>query len=291
METMDLNIENYNLNDVLNLFGLKHDFGEEQLKHAKRIALKTHPDKSGLDKSVFMFFVKAYNMLVSVYKFKNKTEKEVVNKDYTDKDIDYDDRNIELLKMRMKGKSRDDFNKWFNDMFDKSNIKQKDNGYGSWLKSDEDITKSKAKNMAEFDKIFRKKKEMGRQMILRNKVQDLSYYGKGTMIDDSESIYSSDIFSKLKYEDLKRAHKETVVPVTEEDFTNKKRFDNVEQYLKYRESQKGKVLDLNESKNILHNRSMENEKVSTQRAYNLLMEDKTMHERNKLWWKNLKLLE
>ena len=71
----------------------------------------------------------------------------------------------------------------------------------------------------------------------------------------------------------------------------KKRFDNVDQYLKYRESQKGKVLDLNESKDILHNRSVENEKVSTQRAYNLLMEDKTMQKRNKLWWKNLKLLE
>ena len=132
---------------------------------------------------------------------------------------------------------------------------------------------------------------MGRQLILRDKVQDISYYGKGTMIDDTESVYSSDIFSKLKYEDLKKAHKETVVPVTEEDFTNKKRFDNVDQYLKYRESQKGKVLDLNESKDILHNRSVENEKVSTQRAYNLLMEDKTMQKRNKLWWKNLKLLE
>lgn len=288
---MDLDIDNYNLNDVLNLFGLEHNFGEEQLKHAKRIALKTHPDKSGLDKNVFMFFVKAYNMLVSVHKFKNKTEKEVVNKDYNDKDIDHDDRNIELLKMRMKGKSTDDFNSWFNSMFDKSNIKKKNNGYGSWLKSDEDITKTKAKNMNEFNKIFKKKKEMGRQLILQDKVKDMSYYGAGTMIDDSESVYSSDIFSKLKYEDLKRAHKETVVPVTEEDFTNKKRFDNVDQYLKYRESQKGKVLNVNESKNILHNRSMENEKISTQRAYNLLMEDKTMHERNKLWWKNLKLLE
>ena len=255
----------------------------------QRIALKTHPDKSGLDKSIFMFFVKAYNMLLSVYRFKNKTEKKVVNKDYTDKDIEHSDRNIDLLKMRMKGKSRDDFNSWFNEMFDKSNIKQKDNGYGTWLKSDEDITKSKARNMNEFNKIFKKKKEMGRQMILKSKVRDMSYYGKGTMIDETENVYSSDIFSKLKYEDLKKAHKETVVPVTEEDFINKKRFDNVEQYLRYRESQKGKVLDLNESKSILHDRSLENEKLSTQRAYNLLMEDKTMQERNKLWCKNIKL--
>ena len=79
---------------------------------------------------------------------------------------------------------------------------------------------------------------MGRQMILKSKVRDMSYYVKGTMIDETENVYSSDIFSKLKYEDLKKAHKETVVPVTEEDFINKKRFDNVEQYLRYRKSKR-----------------------------------------------------
>ena len=56
---MDLNINNYNLDDILKLFNLKHDFGEEEMKYAKRIALKTHPDKSGLKKDVFIFFSKA----------------------------------------------------------------------------------------------------------------------------------------------------------------------------------------------------------------------------------------
>jgi hypothetical protein len=59
MENMDLNINNYNLDDILKLFNLKHDFGEEEMKYAKRIALKTHPDKSGLKKDVFIFFSKA----------------------------------------------------------------------------------------------------------------------------------------------------------------------------------------------------------------------------------------
>mgnify|MGYP001174313965 CR=1 FL=1 len=290
MENIDLNIENYSLEDVLNLFKINHDFGEEELKQAKRIALKTHPDKSGLSKEIFIFFGKAYNLILDVYNFKNKTEKEVKNVEYNKDDIDNEERNIELLKKRLKGKSRDDFSNWFNTMFEQSHENKKQIGYGDWLKSDNDLNNIKAKNMNEFNKIFRNKKKEGRELILHQKVNELVFNGGGSMIDDSESVYSSDIFSKLKYEDLKKAHIETVVPVTEEDFTSKKRFDSVEKYIRYRDSQRGNPLDLNKSKNILHDQSLQNEKLSSQRAYNLLQQDREMKDRNKKWWKNLKLL-
>ena len=111
------------------------------------------------------------------------------------------------------------------------------------------------------------------------------------MLDKNEEVeYSSNIFSKLKYEDLKKAHKDSVVPVTDEDFTSKKRFDNVEQYRRYRESNKGRVMNKQESANYLSNQNSRREEISTQRAYNLLMEEKQMEKRNNLWWKNLKLL-
>ena len=45
METLDLDIENYDLEDILNLFKLDYHFTENNLKDAYRIVLKTHPDK------------------------------------------------------------------------------------------------------------------------------------------------------------------------------------------------------------------------------------------------------
>jgi len=39
---MDLNIENYDLDDILNLFKIPKNFTEEDLKSAKKIVLKTH---------------------------------------------------------------------------------------------------------------------------------------------------------------------------------------------------------------------------------------------------------
>ena len=53
MENLDLNIHNYNLEDIANLFHIPTHFTKEDLKNAKKIVLKTHPDKTRLDKKYF----------------------------------------------------------------------------------------------------------------------------------------------------------------------------------------------------------------------------------------------
>ena len=57
MSEVDLDIENYELEDILNLFKLQYNFVEADLKRAYRIALKLHPDKSGLDAEYFRFYL------------------------------------------------------------------------------------------------------------------------------------------------------------------------------------------------------------------------------------------
>ena len=81
LKDLDLNIDNYNLEDILNLIGLNVHYDIDDLKNAKKMALKTHPDKSGLDNEVFIFFSRAYNILSKLYKLKNRTEKKVENID------------------------------------------------------------------------------------------------------------------------------------------------------------------------------------------------------------------
>ena len=58
MEQLDLCVENYNLDELLQVFNLTRDFGEQDLKNAKRIVLKMHPDKCGLDSKYFYFIQK-----------------------------------------------------------------------------------------------------------------------------------------------------------------------------------------------------------------------------------------
>ena len=287
---LDLNIDNYNLEDMLNLFGLNINYNIGDLKNAKKMALKTHPDNSGLKTEVFIFFSKAYNMLSKIYKLKNKTEKKVENIDYDENDMEDDIGNKELLDMKLKTLKKKNFNKWFNDLFEKSNGKSNMDGYGDWLKSEEGVSNIKISNKTEFDALFKKKKREGRELIVKADIQDMIYNSGGTMLDTAETVYSSDIFSKLRYDDVRKAHMETVVPVTEQDFKEKKRFDNVEQYIRHRKSSEGKIPDLSYSKVQLKKSKNNNEVIDTKRAYNLLMEDDKMKNKNKMWWKNLKLL-
>lgn len=288
---LDLDIDNYNLKDILNLFNLDLLYTEEDLKNAKKKALKTHPDKSGLDKSVFIFFSKAYNVLSKLYKFKNRTEKKVENIDYNEHDMEDDiGHKEELLKTKLKNLDGQNFNKWFNTLFEKSNGKSNVNGHGDWLKSSDGISTIKASNKSEFDEIFRKKKKESRELIVKKDIEDMVFNGGCTMIDNTETVYSSDIFSKLPYEDVKKAHMETVVPVTEQDYNEKKRFNNVEQYIRHRKSTEGNIPELSYSKLQLNENRNSSEVLNTKRAYNLLMEDNDMKKKNKMWWKNLKLL-
>ena len=47
---IDLNINNYDFDDILKLFKIKYDYNLDDLKNIKQIVLQTHPDKSGLPK-------------------------------------------------------------------------------------------------------------------------------------------------------------------------------------------------------------------------------------------------
>ena len=51
----DLDINNYDLKDILNLFQLRENFNEADLKKAKRHVLRLNPDKSHLEPSYFLF--------------------------------------------------------------------------------------------------------------------------------------------------------------------------------------------------------------------------------------------
>ena len=74
MTNIDLNINNYDLDDILNLFNINYDFNEEDLKNSKKKVLMMHPDKCKLDKEYFLFFSNAYKILYSIYNFKNKSK-------------------------------------------------------------------------------------------------------------------------------------------------------------------------------------------------------------------------
>ena len=285
---VDLDLDNYELEDLLKLFKLEYDFNVNQLKQAKKIALKTHPDKSGLPNEYFIFFSKAYNIIYKIHTFRNRRLKEVKNVDYQANEMSESEQ-ITLVKKLKKFKNVKEFNNWFNDVFDKIKIND-DVGYGKWFKSNDDLNNEKISNMSEMNNAFEKKKRESRALIKHQGIKEMINDGGFDLTSNTES-FGTNVFSKFKYEDLKKAHTETVVPVTMEDFHNRKHFDNLDNLKKYRDSTTDEPLSLSQSKHYLNKLKQQEEVVNTNRAYNLLKRDEEIEKSNKQFWVHLKQLK
>jgi len=234
MNELDLNIENYDLDDILNLFKLERNFNELDLKNAKKIVLMTHPDKSGLCSDYFRFYSNAYKMIFKIWEFKNKIE----TKNNNTNTFKFSNSQKKILDITTKSTKDFDFNKWFNQEFDKMNIikDEDENGYGEWLKSDNDISPISELGVSD-DEFDKKKRQLRKNELILHKNMNEMYFnciGASTLTGDVPETYSSNLFSNLQYEDLHKAHTETVVPVTIDDFNNVKKFSSVDEYKRYR---------------------------------------------------------
>ena len=286
MEELDLHIENYNLKELLVLFNLDYDFNTDDLKKAKKIVLMTHPDKSGLDKEYFLFFTSAYKLIYNLYDFRYKSTNN--NTKYI---LEKNEDNEKLLNA-YNIQNKPDFNKWFNNMFETSQIPDlnKSAGYGSWLVSDEDIeTQIATKNT--MNSIIEDKKTKMRSLIIHNQYKEItntsSLYDLTTEQPDT---YSSDIFSKLSYEDLKKAHTESVVPVTIDDYNNRKQY-SINELINTRSIQDTERNSV-EMQELAMNKLLEQKelriKSDMERAYTLAKQDEKIRIVNDTWWSKLK---
>jgi hypothetical protein len=305
--TLDLDISNYELKDILELFKIYNtDFTESDLKRAKQIVLKTHPDKSQLPPEYFIFFSKAYKTLYSIWEFRSKSEKSPTNAntDYKSATINHsEEEKRELLDtffdVNKKLKKTNDFNEWFNKEFEKNKIinESQEKGYGNWLSSEEtpfqDIGKTNEANMATD---FARLKREARSLTIYQEVQDIGTYGGSLNATDlslsAPQQFNSDLFSSLQYQDLHQAHTETVIPVTDEDYENLPKFKNVNEFVAYRNEQTltSKPLSEQQALEYLKTREKKEDQDAVRRAYDLAKQTEEVQRKQQGFWSNIQML-
>ena len=275
MSEVDLDIENYELEDILNLFRLQYNFVEADLKRAYRMALKLHPDKSGLDGEYFRFYMKAYKIVENIFNFRNRKKKCAYDVVYNSKETDISEDKAVLLHS-LNGKSIKEFNKWFNEQFEKTKVNddENDSGYGKWIKENEVSENNEKVSLSEFGRVFEKKKTECKALVKYNGVQDTEGGNGGyNLVRDKVENYSSGLFSKLSYEDFKKAHTETVIPVTREDYEKKEKFSSLEMYKRHRDSQNTAPPSLQQSRQYLAERDKNENVLHARRAFKILKRD------------------
>ena len=68
----NLDINSYNLEELLGLFDLQYELNMEDMKRAKKKVLMLHPDKSRMDAKYFLFYKKAYEMIYQFFTHQQK---------------------------------------------------------------------------------------------------------------------------------------------------------------------------------------------------------------------------
>ena len=282
---IDLNIENYDLNDLLQLFKLDFDFAPEDLKRVKKTVMQTHPDKSGLDKKYFLFFTSAYKIIFSIHEFRHKSS----SKQSTEYTVEKDEEKELLLK---KMKNQPNFNKIFNELFEKHRIKDDENetGYGDWLKSNDNMD-SRSTTMSQMNASFEQKKREVRELVPFQEIEEAGRDGSGyDLTRDKPTYYSSSLFSNLQYEDLKKAHVESVVPVTQEDYLSRPKFKSVLEMQEHPDYKDVNPLSLDQANEYLQQRQSYQNKNDVQRAYKLAKQDEVARKVNQSWMSGFKQL-
>tara|TARA_Y100000748_G_C15498616_1_gene489162 strand:+ start:1090 stop:1953 length:864 start_codon:yes stop_codon:yes gene_type:complete len=281
---LNLDIDTYSLDDILTLFKLDSNFDEQGLRRARKTVAGTHPDKSGLDKEYFLFFTKAYKILHSVHEFKTRRNS-CVSTEYATQDDDGKKALVEDLL------THDDFNRVFNELFEKNKLTQEhqSSGHGEWLKSEEDIDKRTA-TRANMNQMFDQKKTELRALVPVREVESLEAHGLCDITGEEPEEFGCDVFGSLRYEDVRKAHTETVVPVTEEDRT-KNHFRSAEDLRNHRAAQDTTPLSLQQAKQLLgEQKSLQNQN-DIQRAFRLAKQDEESRKRNDAWLSSFKHLK
>ena len=387
MESLDLNIENYNLPDILALFNLPTLFNDQDLKRAKTMVLKTHPDKSNLSKDYFLFFTKAYRIVHQIYTIRNPSVKEHYterihkNVGYTAipsmgcvakdtpyipidenmaatagaKIVDYnrvmrkegfqaDSTDEYAMKTHLLMKQRLDemmntrggngarllstpgeisrtsdskvnkmieFNKWFNEKFEQYKIKddEQESGYDAWFRGEDKDAHDETSEAGTWqDKVAilnKQKQELRNKYALVEKI-DWEHAGAGAgggagggagaggydLTRERPQEYSSGIFGNLRYEDLKKAHTESVIPVTEEDYHNVKKFRNVNDLQTFRDVNRRDFRVNETEQQTAYNRTKTmQEEEDTRRAFILAKQDEISRDIHKKLYSDIFRLE
>jgi hypothetical protein len=242
----NLNIQSYNLTELFQLLDLPLAPTKEQMFLAKKKVLLFHPDKSHLPNEYFLFYKQAFDIALKYYEDQNRQNREITeeNTTYRTKDTD------PSIKEKISGQS---FNPTkFNEIFE-NKMMEKREYQNQWFQDSAPAVSlaeqvSSSKNI---DSVFEKMKEKKQSMVVHREFQNFNYTAGGKFYDNDEEdrneYISSDPFSKLKFDDLRKVHKDqTIFDVGESDFKKVNVFDSVDHYM--RERDKAPVIPLETQK-------------------------------------------
>ena len=280
--THNLNIQEYSLSELLGLFELNsYDISVEDLKRCKKKVLMLHPDKSKLESKYFLFYKKAFDVIVEFYDNQHRQNKTIQSKDLA-YDPQYNNSNENTTKQVSKTiekMSKTNFNEKFNELFENNFVHQDDNTKNDWFKEEQNqfsVPEGKVSKQR-MDEAFHQIKQQSNHLIKYTGVQNLhensatsnNYYDD----EDNDNYVTSDPFGKLKFDDLRKVHRDqTVLSVSENDIHNIKTFRSVDEFNQDRSQHSYDPMEKEHADKLLQQQEQAMRNKMMQKEYNSKLE-------------------
>jgi hypothetical protein len=288
----NLDIQMYSLKEILGMFDIDYNINEVDLKRAKKIVLMTHPDKSGLDSKYFLFYKKAFDIVVGFYEQQQRENREVPTEAQAYVPMNAGGLNKAAAKKVSSVVSEmeaQEFQSKFNQLFEQNMSRKIDESRNAWFKDENEGLKIDGTvNKQNMNEMFERVKTTQSQNILTQYrgVQELGGSSGTRLYDDiegpSDEYVTCDPFSKLRFDDLRKVHKDqTVLAVGEQDFAKVKQYGSVDQFMADRGKQSVEPLDKAKAERMLKEREDAYRKEMMKKQYNSTLQTLEYEKKNK----------
>ena len=280
----------YSFNELLSLFNLTHKISLEDLKRAKKKVLMSHPDKSQLSPKYFLFYKKAFDIIVQFYETQNKQNQEITEETTNYSPLDTNSWNKSTTKQIGKvigDMDKDKFQEKFNQLFEKNMQKEFKPNVNEWFSNNVplyQLDENAGKNMG---KALEQIKQQSTSLNIYRGVQSLSSASNtGNLYEDDQDAneyVTSDPFSKLKYDDLRKVHKDqTVFAVSESDFDKVEKYGSVDHLNRARGNQILTPLDKMDAQRMLDSQESKMKEHIMKKEHLAKLETMKYQEKNKI---------
>ena len=283
-KTHNLDIHMYSLQDLLNLFELTYDIDVESLKRAKKKVLMTHPDKSGLDAKYFLFYKKAFELIVQFYNNQHRDKQENSQAYDANKHNSLDENNTKQVANTLDKLGSNVFQEKFNQLFEENMTNKPDPSKNQWFtNTDNNYEVKEEVNSKNMKQVFDNIKQQQNSMVKYSGVKTMTSNSSANSIYENEEDYiSTDPFSKLKFDDLRKVHKdETVMTVSEDDYQKVPKYNSVDQFVRVRGNQSLNPMEKQEAERQLQQENAVYKQQMMQKEYDAKLKSMEYEQKNK----------
>jgi hypothetical protein len=290
----NLNIQSYSLDEILGLFDLEsYDITIDDLKTAKRKVLMLHPDKSRLDAKYFLFYKKAFDVIVQFFDNQNRQNRSVEQKDvaYNPNYKDEDKSTTKQIQKTMQDMKSQNFQEKFNELFESNQMGNRpDQSRNEWFVQEQSSFEVPQEKMSKqtMNDNFQRIKDQSNGLIHYTGVQSMNddtatnnnFYEDAD--DYSNKYMTSDPFSKLKFDDLRKVHRDqSVLAVSERDINNIQTYRSVEEFNRARSQHSYDPLEKEHANRLLQEQEKAMQQRMMQKEYRAKLQSEQYAEKNK----------